>query len=416
MSFGNSNGNGFGGNGIGGFPPQPPGFGGPAQQPNIGGFAPPPQPQAPPQGWGFQAQPGFGGGYRAPGIQAPSEETWFEVVVPFAGAPVPNACACCRGPVETRRTASATVTIGRTHYTRRMEIPYCRACEAAAKRGGRRGFVHGVLGLCVAAVFPFALSLVWRYAPAAVTFVATPLVALAALFALAKLWPEEPIARDRGATSGPRDAVWMLPFQVGQNATRLAGTNEAWMRALAEIHHVPVTPQGKRPNRAARFIAAPILAALAAIPIWFGVHGRVYFDNPSTAPLTFDIDHGSATLTVGPDEHADLYLPVGARSIDVMFNGQASDHIDGEVDAFGKHLASPYGRACYATLATAYGTATVAGDRYVPAAPGLRWHTLDHVQNVLEPFPRSVSVGRGQSGATRRRFTRVDCDSGRPLQ
>jgi hypothetical protein len=409
MSFGNN-----GGNGFGGFPPPAQGFGGypqPQGQPS--------QPQGP---WGFptpgQAPPGFVGGYRTPAGPGPeaADETWFEVEVPSAGAPVPNRCACCCGPVEARRAVSTTVTIGRTHYTRRMDIPYCRACDAAARGGARRGVVHGLLGLAVAGVFPLLLSLAWQYAPAAVTFVATPLVALGALALLAKLWKEEPIARHRGATSGSRDAVWMLPFQVGQNATRLAGTNEAWMRELASIHQRPITPRGKRPTRAARFIAVPILATLLAIPVWFGLHGRVYFDNPTMAELTFDIDHGLASITVPANGHDDVYLPVGHTVIDVMFNGRATDRIAGDIDPFGKHLASPLGQACYATITTVYGNAMLTGPRVLRAAPGLRWHTLEHIQDVLAPFPRSVSVGRGQRGATRRRFTRVDCLSGVPLR
>ena len=57
---------------------------------------------------------------------------------------------------------------------------------------------------------------------------------------------------------------------------------------------------------------APIVATVVAIPMWFGLHGRVYFDNPTTSPLTFDIDHGLAEVTVPPNGHEDLYLPAGA--------------------------------------------------------------------------------------------------------
>jgi len=298
MSFGNHQ----GGNGFGAFPQQ-----------------------APPQGaWGFQQQPppGFAGGYRTPAGPGPAiaEETWFEVEVPFAGAPLPNRCACCCGPVETRRAVTATVTIGRTHYTRRMDIPYCRACEAAVAGGGRRGRLQGLMGLGMAGVFPLLLSLGWLYAPAAVTFVATPVVTLAVLFALAKIWPEEPIARHRGAA-----------------------------------------------------------------------------------------------VTVAPNGHEDLYLPAGRAIIDVMFNRRAVDRIAADVEHFGKHLASPFGRACYATVSTAYGSAVLTGPRTQMAPAGQRWHTLTRVQDVLEPFPRSVSVGRGQSGAVRRRFTRVHCLTGASL-
>lgn len=396
MSFGHNP----GGNGFGGFPPTqqtPAGWGLPPQQPPP--FAP------------------SGGAYRTPAgpDAARVDETWFEAEVPFAGAPVPNCCACCLGPAELPRAVSATVTIGRTHYTRRMNVPYCRACDAAAKRGRRRGIAQGLLGLLVAGAFPFALSLAWLYAPAAVTFVATPVVALAALFALAKLWKEEPIARHRGATSGPREAVWMLPFVVGQNATRLAGTNEAWMRQLGEMHRAAVAPRGKRPARAARFIAVPVLATLLAVPTWFGLHGHVYFDNPSASPLTFDIDDGLAQITVAPDGHDDLYLPQGHTVIRVLFNGQRSDVINGDIDPFGKHVATPYGQACYATLTTAYGSATVLGPREQMAAAGQRWYTLESGDLVFEPFPHSVSVGRGQTGATRRRFTRVSCGNGVPM-
>ncbi|MBK6533608.1 MAG: hypothetical protein IPF99_29690 [Deltaproteobacteria bacterium] len=367
---------------------------------------------------GFPPQPGpFAGGYRTPAGPGAvgAEETWFEAEVPFAGAPLPPRCACCFGPVEVHRAASATVTVGRTHYTRRMEIPYCRACEVAVKEGARRGRLQGFLGLGVAAVFPLLLSLAWLYAPAAVTFVATPVVALGALLLLAKLWPTAPIARHRGATSGNRDAVWMLPFHVGQNPTRLAGTNETWMRQLGEMHRTVVTPRGRRRTRDARYIVVPIVATLLAIPTWFGLHGRVYFDNPTTSPLTFDIDHGLAEVTVAPNGHEDLYLPAGEAVIDVMFDGRAVDRISADIEHFGKHLASPFGRACYATLSTAYGDAVLDGPRRQMAPAGQRWHTLHRVQSVLEPFPRSVSVGRGQRGAIRVRFTRVHCITGAPM-
>lgn len=386
---------------------------------NFGGF--PPQPPPPP-GWGFSPQPmpqppPMMGGYRTPAMPGAdlTAETWFEVEVPFAGATVPNRCACCCGPHEVRRTASVTVTIGRTHYTRRMDVPYCRACDAGAKAGSRRGWLLGLAALGIAVAFPFALAFAWEYAPAPVTFVATPLVALAALYLLGSLWKELPIERHRGASSGPRDAVWMLPFQVGANPTRLAGTNETWMRQLAELHQAPLTPRGKRPAKAARYVAVPILATLAAIPAWFSAHGHVYVDNPSNFPLTFDVDHGSATVTVPAGGHDDLYPPFGRSVIEVTSAGQAVDRIEGEVEHFGKHVATPFGQTCYATLVTAYGTAMVTGPREQMAAPGLRWYTLENVQNVLEPFPRSVSVGRGQTGATRRRFTRVHCSTGEPL-
>ncbi len=384
-------------NGFGGFPQQPPGW----------GFAPPQQP--PPQQWG--------GGYRTPTspIAPNADETWFEVEVPFAGAAVPNRCACCCGPHEVRRTATTTVTVGRTHYTRRMDIPYCRACDATVRAGARRGLWLGLIGLAVAAAFPFVLGFAWEYAPAPVTFVATPLVALAALFLLGTLWKETPIARERNATSGSRDAVWMLPFHIGSNPTRLAGTNEAWMRQLAELHHVAVAPRGKRRATAARYIVVPILATLAAIPAWFSLHGHVYFDNPTLSPLTFDIDHGLAEITVPAGGHDDLYLPYGRTVIDVMFNGRASDRITGEVERFGKHVATPFGRACYATTSRAYGTAMVHGPSAERATPGLRWYTLDNVQHVLEPLPHSVSVGRGQSGATRHGFVRVTCPTAWPM-
>lgn len=388
------------------------------------GFGGPPQfPQQP--GWGFtpqqaqqfqQPQP-MGGGYRSsagPGVGV-TDETWFEVEVPFAGAPLPNRCACCCGPHEVRRAVTHTVTVGRTHYTRRMEIPYCRACDAAAREGSRRGLWLGLMGLAAAAAFPFVLGFLWEYAPAPVTFVGTPVVALAALYLLGTLWKEPPIARERGASSGPRDAVWMLPFDVGANATRLAGTNEAWLRQLADMHHVTVAPRGRRKASAARYVAVPILAALAAIPAWFSLHGRVYFDNPTLSPLTFDVDDGSAQITVPAGGHDDLYLPHGRSVVRVMVNGAAADRIEGEVEHFGKHVATPFGQTCYATLTTSYGTASVVGPREQMAAQGQRWYTLERVQHVLEPFPRSVSVGQGQTGATRKRFTRVHCSNGAPL-
>jgi hypothetical protein len=405
MSFGSNQ----GGNGFGGFPPGPQGFGGFSQQ-----QPPTSQPQP---GWGFPQQAPMGGGYRTPAgpPEARLDETWFEVVIPYAGAPVPARCACCNGPASLPRLIATTVTVGRTHYTRRMSIPYCPACDAEVRSGTRRGWIQGLLGLGVAGVFPLLLSLAWQYAPAAVTFAATPVVALAALAALARLWREEPIARHRNASSGAREAVWMLPFQVGSNATRLAGTNEAWMGELARMHNVPLAPRGKRPAKAARFVAVPILATLLAIPVWFGLHGRVYFDNPTASPLTFDIDHGLAEVTVPPNGHADLYLPSGRAVIEVMFDGHAAERFNGDIAPFGKHLASPFGQACYATISTVYGSAVLVGPREEMATPGLRWYTLDGIQDVLTPFPRSVSVGRGQTGATRRRFTRVNCFSGAPV-
>jgi hypothetical protein len=381
---------------------------------NYGGFLPPPPPPGPWTGATPPIPPA--GAYRAPAgpSSAQADETWFEAEIPFAGAAVPARCACCCGPAETPRAITATVTLGRTHHTRRAEVAYCRACVAAVKGGTRWGWIHGALALGVAAVFPVLLSLAWLYAPAAVTFATTPVVALGALFLLAKLWPEAPIARHRGATSGSRDAVWMLPFVAGQNPTRLAGTNETWMRELGEMHRTAVTPRGKRPGKSVRFWVVPILATLLAIPTWFGLHGRVYFDNPTTASLTFDIDDGLAEVTVAPNGHADVYLPSGHTVIEVMFNGRASERIAGDIDGFGKHLATPFGQACYATLSTVYGSAVMVGPREQMAAPGLRWYTLDGVQEVLEPFPRSVSAGRGQTGATRKRFTRVHCVTGAP--
>ena len=121
-------------------------------------------------------------------------------------------------------------------------------------------------------------------------------------------------------------------------------------------------------------------------------------------------------VDVPPGGHDDLYLPVGHTRIDAMVAGQRADRVEGDIDPFGTHVATPFGRACYATITTAYGSASVDGPRERIATPGQRWYTLDGVADVLTPSPHSVSVSNGQTGATRKRFVRVDCYTGAPLQ
>jgi hypothetical protein len=98
----------------------------------------------------------------------------------------------------------------------------------------------------------------------------------------------------------------------------------------------------------------------------------------------------------------------------VKRGAQTVETIRGEVGQWSTHAVTPLGITCYGVQQRAYGTARVVGRGFDPAPEGLRWHTLEKVGLVFEPFPRSVSVGRGQSGSVRRRFGRVNCGYANP--
>jgi hypothetical protein len=110
-----------------------------------------------------------------------------------------------------------------------------------------------------------------------------------------------------------------------------------------------------------------------------------------------------------------VWLPSGNTRIAVKQGARVLETVRGEVGHWSTHAVTPLGTGCYAEIQAAYGTARLSGPGYREVPPTQRWHTLEGVQHVFSPFPRSVSVGRGQSGATLRRFARVDCESGRPL-
>lgn len=368
-----------------------------------------------PQPGGFgNAQPGFAPQH--PGVpQGSGAEEVAEVEVPWPMNTVPNACACCGAAPETQLTTQATAQMGRTTQTRTVSIPYCRRCEGHVKAGGRRGASLGLIATLAALPFPLLTMVAWDYAP---WFVAIPsglAVALITLVVMEQVWKAKPVAREQGCCAGERPAFWMQSFAFNGPAVRFRGVNPRWVQQFAMTYGAQPRPMGARPTAKGRWIAAPLVALLAGIPMWFAMHGHVYIDNPSAAPLTFDIDDGCETLTIAPGAHADLWLPSGSTRIAVKSGAQALETVRGEVGHWSTHAVTPLGTACYAEIQAAYGSARLAGSGYRDVPQAQRWHDLEGVQHVFEPFPRSVSVGRGQSGATRKRFTRVACETGNPL-
>lgn len=414
----------------------PPGGGGPnpwgAQPPAAPGF---PQPQGP---WGApqpggqawpptQAQPAFGtaptapagfgqqlgGAPPAPAAAGPEEVA--EVELPWPMNTVPNACACCGAAADAQMNAQATAQMGRTTQTRTVSIPYCRRCVDHVKAGKTRGLSLGLLALLVALPFPLLVMVAWDYAPWFVSIPSSVAVALIALVVLETVWKARPVAREQGCCAGDQPAFWMQGFAFNGPSVKFRGVNPRWVQQIAGTYGAQPRPMGRRSPSRGRWIAAPLVALIAAVPTWFAMHGHVYVDNPSSETLTFDIDDGCEALTLAPGAHGDLWLPSGNTRIAVKRGAQAVETIRGEVGHWSTHAVTPLGTACYAEIQAAYGSARLAGAGYRDVPQGQRWHDLSGVQHVFEPFPRSVSVGRGQSGATRRRFTRVVCETGAPI-
>ena len=344
-------------------------------------------------------QPGAGGG---------AEEV-AEVEVPWPMNTVPNACACCGGASQTEMKTQASAQVGRTTQTRTISIPYCARCAAHIKAGGARGVSQGFIATLSALPFPLILLTAWDYAPWFVAIPAGMVVSLIALAVLNVVWKAKPIAREQGCCAGDRPAFWMQGFSFNGPSVRFRGVNPRWVQQLAMTYGAQPRPVGARGSSKGRWIAAPLVTLLAGIPMWFAMHGHVYIDNPSNLPLTIDIDDGCETLTLAPGAHADLWLPSGNARIAVKNGTQTLETVRGAVGHWSKHAVTPLGISCYGVLEASYGTAIASGlgPRVAPASQ--RWHDLEGVHHVFEPFPRSVSVGRGQRGATRRRFARVVC-------
>lgn len=368
---------------------------GPAQPAGDGGF-----PQA-----GQAATP-----FRTPAGPA-GEITVEEVELPWPVSTVPNSCACCNAAAQVQLATQASAQVGRTTQTRTLQVPYCAGCADHIRAGGRRGTTLGLLAFVVAMPVPLALMMLWDYAPWYVSIPSALMGALAALAMLEALWKSRPVAREQGCHAGEQPAFWMHSFAFNGPTTKFRAVNPRWMEQLARSYGSRSARIGPQKPGRARWIAAPLCALLAAIPLWFAMHGHVYLDNPSNETLTFDIDDGCETVTVAPGGHADLWLPSGATRIIVKRAGQTADDVRGEVGHWSTHAVTPLGISCYGVIERAYGTARVSGRGYEPAPFGQRWHDLHRVGLVFEPFPRSVSVGRGQSGSTRRQFNRVTCPS-----
>lgn len=335
-----------------------------------------------------------------------------EVELPWPSTTVPNACACCSAPATTSLKTQASAQIGRTTQTRTLEVPYCARCADHVRQGGRRGGLLGLLAFAVALPVPFALMMVWGHAPWWISIPSALGGALAALTMLESLWKSRPVAHEQGCHAGEQPAFWMHSFSFNGPTVRFRGVNPKWMEQLTRSYNTRSTRVGAPKPGRARWVAAPLCALIAAIPMWFAMHGHVYFDNPTDAPLTIEIDGGSRTLTLEPQGHADLWLPSGASEIVVKREAQTLETIPGDVGHWSTHAVTPLGQTCYAIVQRAYGTAYISGSSFERAPFGQRWHDLRRVQHVFEAFPRSVSVGRGQRGATRRRFTRVPCVRG----
>jgi hypothetical protein len=400
------------------WPAAPPAWGGPPQpqQPWPSAQGQPSAPYAPfsPQSPSQQS----GGPFAPTPVQTPVDdrpEDLGEVEVAWPLRGLPNTCACCNAPAETRKTTTAAAQVGRTTERRSVEIPYCRRCLQHLDDGNRRGIVLGVVATLMAFPAPVLLMLAWVYVP---WFVAIPLGAVVSLVVLAvteRLWKRVPVARAQGCCGSDQPATWMSGFTFGAPSVRFRGVNPQWMQQLATGSGAQLRPAGVRKAARGRWIAAPLVVLLAAIPMWFAMHGRVYVDNPSTVALTFDFDDGSAEITVPAGGHDDLRIPSGDTRVFVKNGTQTVETIRGSVGHWSAHAITPLGYACYAEIVSVYGSAVVTGPGYVRAPPGERWHDLDGVQHVFEAAPSSVSAGRGQRGATRKRFQRINCVTGAPL-
>lgn len=359
--------------------------------------------------WGPAAAPGPQAStpFRTPATP-PSAVEIDEVELPWPVNSVPNACACCSGAATTSLQTQASAQVGRTTQTRSLAVPYCARCADHIRHGARRGRNLGFLAFAVAMPVPFALMSVWDHVPWWIAIPSALAASLGALAMLDALWQSTPISRDQGCHEGEQPAFWMHSFAFNGPSVKFRGVNPRWLENLGRMYGAQPHKIGPRKAGRARWIAVPLTASILAIPLWFAMHGHVYFDNPGATPLTFDIDNGGRTITIAPGEHDDVWLPSGARQIVVRSGSNALETINGEVGHWSKHAVTPLGTHCYAVTTRAYGNAYASGG-YEPAPPGQRWHDLRRVAHVFEPFPRSVSVGRGQRGATRRRFGRVTC-------
>jgi hypothetical protein len=354
--------------------------------------------------------PGFGGPPPAPpGANIPSADLAHDVDLPANGPGLPPACACCLGAPQGVLTVSHAQTQGRVTTTRRLNVPYCDRCKAHVKALSRRNLIIGLIAIAVSAPLPFLLVLLWDYAPAALVFALPIAVALGLVALLGTVWKAPPVATAQGCVANHR-AVKIVNFSPFSTRVRLFNPQFAMQTAQGNGAQ-PFPSKARRPTPA-QWIVAPLFGLIAAIPGYILTHGAVYFDNPSTVPLTFVVDDGAESVTVQPGSYQKVTLPYGPRQVVVQMNGQAVDRINGDVAGTGDYVASPMGTACYARLTTAYGSASVSANDQGHLLTGQRWYDVDGVDFVLAPFPSSISVSQGQSGARRSRFARIDCGTG----
>lgn len=369
------------------------------------GFPPAPGFGAPPPAFGNT--PGFGAPPAAP-PRAPepgSVRAWDLDLQGYTPSLV-NECACCSASSQTSLAVRFARTRGRVSETRVLQVPYCEACARHVKAAVRRNWMLGLIATFTALPVPFLLAAVWTYAPGALIVSSGLLFAIALNLMLGRIWSEPTVTPQ---CAGTHHAVAITGF-FG-NVTKVRVRSAQYAQKLAAQHQAVARPSRRAGTTSPRHILAPLFALIAGVPGYLLTHGTVYFDNPGTQAITFSVDDDSASVTVQPGTAENMRLPRGDRHFALMANGQTYDRFDGEVDMAGDHLVSPYGAGCYAVITAGYGTA-----RGTAAQPqvlvGRRFYTLEHVNLFFEPFPTSVSVSQGQSGATRRRLARVRCDSG----
>lgn len=350
-------------------------------------------------------------------------EPLFELTLDWPPPLLSSACACCDGEATTTLPTLRTRGFGREAVCRALSVPYCPSCVAHFAAGRARRIRHAAIAALFGLLTPWVLTAVWPYAHPALVASSGVAVALAALWGLARWRPSARVSRERGCTAGERPALWVETFDQAGPATVLRGTHPAWLSRLAKDASRATKALGARGRDWILWAGVPVACALAGIPAWESSGNDVYFDNPSSDTLVFEVDRGARTLTLGPGAHDVLHLPSGTRSVVVRRGGQEVERIEGEVVHGHLNVVTPLGLACYGLTNAAYGVVDAArtfGPTNTVYPRERRWHDVGMLSSapvMFDPLPREVTVISHygvRGGATKTRFGQLPCDAEAP--
>jgi hypothetical protein len=305
---------------------------------------------------------------------------------------MPTSCCRCGAP-STRQLKTSTAVRGfGSNKTRSIEVPYCTACAARAKKiqSARTLLYLQAIGVALAASgFGFLAAFLPR-----VVLVGVP-VALASLAAV--------VLRQR--VGDGVDDPWGAFLSKGTNKdSTFFCTHTEWAQQFAQANGVSAIA-GTYRDSVRPWIGALVVALGAAAFVAFAVRPEVYIDNGGAQPAQIWIDgkpsivaqstlnkgQTRATIEVPIGTHVFGWSPVGAKAP----VGQTKPR---KVEWMGDHLYNPNSTACYWLDVSVYGSASSKGMQQGPQ-PVDEFYTFSSINNWFKDNPTSISTK--SSGETR---------------